>query len=244
MPILGLLHFLFAIGFAVHAHRTGRPQFWFLILLMLPLVGSIAYVLFELLPEFASSRRARRVAGDIKTAIDPDGEWRRLGEQVRLTGTVQARCNFAGECERKGMWAEAIDMYQMAGQGMYAEDPDVMRGLARALLGAGEAAGALVALDRLRAVHPDYQSADAHLTYARALEALNRLDAAEIEYRALAGYFVGLEARTRYALLLLRLGEPEKAKRLFDDVVRAGKARGVVLTEADRQWLRVALKNQ
>jgi len=47
MPLLGMLHLFVAIGFIVHAHKTGRPQFWFLVLIFVPLVGSIAYVLFE-----------------------------------------------------------------------------------------------------------------------------------------------------------------------------------------------------
>jgi len=74
MPLLGILHMMIAIGLAVHAMRTGRPQYWLFILLFVPALGSIAYVVFELLPELARSRRAQKVTNDIGDIVDPDRE--------------------------------------------------------------------------------------------------------------------------------------------------------------------------
>lgn len=243
MPIIGLLHLLVAIAFIIHAHKTGRPHYWMMILLFLPLVGSIAYVLIELLPEAANSRRARKVAGDLHTIVDPHRELRRLTARAGETDTVEAKCRLAEEFERKGMWDEAIGLYRQAAQGIYAEDGDVVRGLARALLGSGDAPAALETLDRLKAAQPDYQNQDAHMTYARALEATDRLRDAEAEYAALSAYFVGLEARTRHGLILQRLGEPAQARRRFEEVVKASQGRGIVLTPEDREWARVAGRN-
>ena len=59
---------------------------------------------------------------------------------------------------------------------------------------------------------PDYQSAEAHLLYARALEETGRGEEALAEYRALSEYFVGAEARVRYGLLLARMGREGEAK--------------------------------
>lgn len=243
MPLLGMLHFLIAIGFAVHCYNSGRPSFWIMVLLFVPLLGSIAYVMFELLPEMANTRRGRQVASDIRTAFDPDREWRERSEQVRTSDNVDAKLKFAAECERKGMWDEAIDMYRKSAQGIFADDPEIFRGLARAQLGGGDPKGAEATLEKLRALHPTYQNQDAHLTYARALEAQDRLKEAESEYRALAGYYIGVEARTRYALLLQKLGQPAEARPMFEEVLRASKARGIVLTPADKEWVKVAQRN-
>lgn len=141
------------------------------------------------------------------------------------------------------MWEEAVDLYREVAQGIYAEDAEILRRLARAELGAGDAKAAMATLDRLRAAHPDYQNQDAHLTYARALEKDGRLQDAATEYEALSGYFVGMEARTRYALLLQKLGEPIEARKLLSEVVRASKAPGVVLSPDDREWVKVAQRN-
>lgn len=243
MPIVGLLHLLIAVGFIVHANKTGRPQYWMFILLFVPFAGSIAYILFELLPELANSRRSRKVVSDLRTVVDPDREYRQLGERAMLTGTFDAKCKFAEECERKGMWQEAIDLYREAAQGLYAEDPEVLRRLARAELGSGDARGAMATLDRIRAANPEYENQDAHLIYARALEKVGRLSDALTEYEALSGYFVGMEARTRHALLVQKLGEPIEARKLLGEVVRASKAPGVVLSPDDREWVKVAQRN-
>ncbi len=243
MPLMGLLHLLIAIGFAVHAMKSGRPQYWLYILIFVPLVGSIAYVLFELLPEFAHTRRARQVAGGITDIIDPDREWRRRREEAARTNSVDTKRALAEECERKGMWQEAITLYKAAADGVFADDPAVLLGLARSQIGAGDAGAAEDTLNRLRAAHPDLDHQEAHLLYARAVEAQGRLNEAEEEYAAVSRYYAGLEARTRYALLLLRRGEPAKARALFEDVARAAGARPLLVSAADRDWQKVAKAN-
>lgn len=243
MPLLGILYLLVAVGFAVHAMRTGRPYYWLLIILFLPFVGSIAYVLFELVPELGRTRRAREVAGGVRDLVDPDRHWRRKREDAERTGSVDAKRALAEECERKGMWRDAITLYEGAAQGIFADDPALLAGLARAQLGADDAPAAERTLDRLRAAHPNFQSQDVHLVYARALEAQNRLTEAEDEYEALSRYYAGFEARTRYGLLLLRRGRPAEARALFGEVIKAASARGIVLSAADKDWLKVAKAN-
>ena len=243
MPFIGLLHLMIAVSFAVHAMKTGRPQFWMYILLFVPLVGSLAYIFFELVPELATSRRARRVAGGIGEIINPDREWRRRHEAATRTDSVATKLALAEECERKGMWAEAITLYETAAQGVFADDATLLFGLARAQLGAGDAEAAENTLNRLRAAHPSTQNQEAHLLYARALEAQERNREARHEYDEVCGYYAGFEARTRYALMLLRLGEPSRARALFEDVVKAGTSRRIAVLESDREWLKVARAN-
>lgn len=60
MPIIALMHMLIGVAFAYHAVKTGRAQYWLYILLFMPLVGPLAYVLIELVPELGSTRRAPR----------------------------------------------------------------------------------------------------------------------------------------------------------------------------------------
>lgn len=243
MPLLAMAHMLLAIGLAVHAMKTGRPFYWLYILIFVPAIGSIAYILFELVPELAQTRRARKVTTDLGTIMDPDREWRRRREAAQLTDSVGAKRAFAEECERKGMWGDAIALYRGAATGLFADDPAVLVPLARAELGSGDGKAALATLDALRAAHPKLRDQEAHLIYARALEAEDRLEEAAHEYEALAGYYAGLEARTRYGLLLLRQGDPAKARRLFEEVVRASGAPRIIVTDQDRDWLKVAKAN-
>ena len=243
MPVIAMLHLLVAIFFMNHAYRTGRPQYWYFVLLSLPLVGSIAYVCFELLPEVGQTQRGREVKRGITDILSPDRDFHRLHDDAKSRDTVDTKQALAQECERKGMWEEAERLYEAAAQGIYAEDTSLLVGLARSQLNGGGAHRAMATLDRLRAAHPDLDDQNAHLIYARCLEDQGRIADAESEYSNLSGYYVGLEARTRYAQFLQRNGNPAKARDLFDSVVRASTARAIVLTEADRIWLKVARDN-
>ncbi len=243
MPIIAILHLLVAIFFINHAYRTGRPQYWYFVLLSLPLVGSIAYICFELLPEAGQSRRGREVKRGITDIVAPDRAFHRLHDEARSRDTVDTKQALALECERKSMWEEAARLYQAAAQGIYAHDTPLLVGLARSQLNGGDAERALGTLEMLRAAHPELDDQDAHLIYARCLEDQGRIADAESEYSQLSGYYIGLEARTRYAQFLQRNGHSEKARDLFDSVVRASTARGIVLTDADKIWLRIAREN-
>ena len=71
--------------------------------------------------------------------------------------------------------------------------------------------------------NPDFKSADAHLLYARTLDAQGALEEAEHEYAAAAPGYPGAEARLRYALLLKRRGKLEEARRILKDLLDGAK---------------------
>jgi hypothetical protein len=240
MPIIAGLQLLIAITFAVHAMKSGRPQWWLYIILFVPVLGVVAYILIELLPELASTRRAREVQANIGTILDPDREWRERLRRAEVTDSADAKRALAEECMRKGRWEDAITLYKTAARGVFADDPFVLRGLAEAQLGAGKGEDAIATLDTLRAAHPDLSHQEAHLLYARALESIGKPQEALHEYEAVSQYYAGFEARVRWGLLLVKQGWPERAQELFNEAVRASKARGIVVTSEDKQWIRVA----
>ena len=50
MPILGILGALLYFGCIFHAIKTGCINYWLMILVLLPGIGSVAYLLLEVLP--------------------------------------------------------------------------------------------------------------------------------------------------------------------------------------------------
>jgi hypothetical protein len=179
----------FQVLCVVHAVRTGRTQPWLFVIVLLPLIGSLAYFIVEMLPEVANTRRARKVYDNVQTAIDPDREYRERKQQVEISGTPAAKAALAEECVRKGMFDDAAELYRSALTGMYADDPTLLLGYAKVLSEKGEFAGAQVALDHLREKNPEFQSSDGHLLYARTLEGQGKNDEAMSEYEAVAAYF-------------------------------------------------------
>ena len=99
---------------------------------------------------------------------------------------------------------------------------------------------AVTTLDDLRRRWPDYQSADAHLLYARALEAAGRSQEALDEYQALSAYYPGAEPRVRYGLLLNLLGRRDEARTLFADVVKQLRRAPKHVRKLQGEWIAIA----
>ncbi|NNG05344.1 MAG: hypothetical protein HKM95_14765 [Inquilinus sp.] len=243
MPILIAVTVGLQLMCAVHVARTGRPTTWIFVVMMLPVAGSLAYLLLEILPEWRHSRAARQAATDIGDIVDPDREVRRLALEVDRAATVENRFALAKELLRRDRQEEARPLLEACLAGVHADDPGIMMALARARFGCGDHAGVVDTLDRLRAAHPDLSSADGHLLYARALEGLGRDGDALGEYAALTEYFPGEEARCRHALLLQRLGDVDAARGVFAQVVRSVDLGNKLYFRAQRDWYEVARRN-
>jgi hypothetical protein len=236
------IYLIIAIALAVHAMKTGRSQWWLFILLFLPYAGSIAYVVVELVPAMFRTQGARKASAKVGAMLDPNKEWRERVAQAQLVDSVDAKRALAEECEKRGQWRDAIDLYKAAATGIFADDPAILLGLARAELGGGDAAACLETLHKLDE-HGGLRNQEAHLLLARGLEAAGRTEEALHEYEAVSRYYAGFEARSRYGLLLLKQGQIQPARELFQEVVRASGARRVVVTPQDKEWIKVAKAN-
>jgi len=101
----------------------------------------------------------------------------------------------------------------------------------------------VVVLDRLIQANPDFKSPDGHMFYARALEELGDTDAAFEEYRVLAGYYPGVEAKCRYALLLKQRGQNDEARELFNEIVLSARKFRRFYKGDDKRWVELAREN-
>jgi hypothetical protein len=237
MPILGLLGLALYAGCIFHAIKTGRINYWLMILIFLPGIGSAAYLLFEVLPEMRNSRTARKAAGRLVDTIDPDRAMRRHSENLEIADTADNKRHLAEERMKRGQWKDAETLYRSALVGPLAGDPALLIGLAKALFGQGDYQGALDTLDLLQRENPNYESREGHMLYARSLEGLGRTREAADEYRSLIGYALGPEAQVRYGLLMKTLGDTQTANVAFAEAVRTyGRRRGK-LDADERAWL-------
>lgn len=243
MPIIFGLEIALQAACVLHAIRTGRPMQWIYIIVFLPLAGSIAYFVMEILPEIRHSRAARQVAGDVGQVIDPDKALRELTNAVEDVPSVANKVALGRELMHRKRYDDAIPLLEGGAQGLHADDPAIMLPLAEAKFLNGDNAGARDTLDRLRVGQPDLESPQGHLLYARAHEADGNIDEALTEYEALAGYYPGEEACCRYALLLQKAGKVEEAKAAFADLVRRVDKASKVYYRAQRDWYDVARRN-
>jgi hypothetical protein len=231
------------IFFIIHAVRTGRPYYWMFILLFIPLFGILAYIVFELLPGASKSPASRKAMRNAERLVNPEGDYRKLVMQLENTPTVANKRALADECVRLGKLEEAERLYRDGMSGIHATDPGLMLGIARVLFAQGDPAATLEALDDLRTANPDFQSAEAHMIYARSLEALSRDEEALGEYEALSRYFGGEEPKVRRALLLQKMGDAQAAHEAFAEIKRSVERAPSFYRRNQREWYQVAKQN-
>ena len=239
----GILILLIQLAFAAHVIRSGRSYIWILPIMFVPLLGCIAYLIFAIVPDMGRSATARRFADDVVNTVDPGRTYREKKRQVELVDSVQSKRELADECIKRGYFKDAIDLYRSALGGGFENDPALLHGLARASLLAGDGAGAQATYERLKAADPVAFNADAELDYARALALQGKNDEALAQYERVVPKYPGEEARCRYALLLQKVGQTERAQRVFREIVDSVRGAPSYYSSRQREWVKIARHN-
>ncbi len=236
MPIF-ILSLIIQIALVVHIVKTGRNTTWIWVVVLLPLAGSIAYIIVELLPELLGSRTGRRAKKNISQLLNPNKDIQNATTNYIITDTVENTANLAQECLNKGIYDEAKQLYEKCLTGIHEHEPHLMYGLAQAEYGLGNFIAVRHTLDKLIENNSDYKNVDAHLLYAKSLEKANEIELALKEYEVLSGYYPGPEATVRYAILLKSQGRNTESKALLSDVVQKAKVLGKQYNSMHKEWI-------
>ncbi len=235
MPFF-LLSILIQACLVIHILKTGRPTIWIWVVVLLPMAGTLAYLVMEIIPDLMGTRTARRAVHNISRTLDPDKDLRRASFDLERADTIHNKMKLADEFLEREQFAEAKSLYENCLRGVHATDPLLMAGLAKAEFGLGEFEKTKSVLDKLIETNPDFKNEDCHLLYARSLDILGDTGA-EHEYQALAQYYSGPEAKFRYALLCKRLGKTQTAKKLLDDILITFRTAGRHYEQLHKPWL-------
>jgi hypothetical protein len=241
MPI-ALVLVLLDISLVYHAARTGRVQPWAFIILMLPGIGAIAYIVAELLPEVLGGPHAQQARRNVANRLDPEKQYRELADRLADTDTIANRAALAAECLEVGRFDEAERHYVRILKLPMGEEPLYAVGKAKAEFGAKRPVDAIATLDELQKRWPDFQSAEGHLLYARALTEAGRPQDALEEFEALMNYAPSAEASVRYGLLLDTLGRTSEAKVVFTQLLIQMKRAPKYVRKVQAEWLSIAEK--
>lgn len=241
MPV-ALVVILLQLSLIYHASRTGRMQPWAFIILFVPLIGSLAYIVIELVPEWLGSHDVQKARKRVASKLDPDKYYRELSDRLAVTDTIANRAALAEECVVVGRYDEAEHHYDHILSLPLGHEPLFALGKAKAQFARRRPADALATLDELQKSWPDYNSAEAHLLYARALQEAGRTDEALEEYQALLDYAPGSEAKVRYGMLLKLVGRLAEAKVVFTELLIQMKRAPRHVRKAQAEWIAIAEK--
>jgi hypothetical protein len=236
MPFF-IISLIFQVALVVHIVKTGRNTMWIWIVIMLPLAGSIAYLLIEVLPSLGQSRTGRSAVRKVTSTLNPNRDLQQALNEFERSDTIENKMKLANELLVKEQFEKARELLSSCLSGIYQTDPYIMLGLAKAQFGCKQIAQAKSTLDGLIEHNPDFKDHGGHLLYARCLEGLEDYAAASHEYDALRLYYAGPEAKYRYAILCIKMDKHALAKELFDEILLDAKNGGHHYNNMHREWI-------
>ena len=235
-----LLSLAVQVALVVHVIKTGRDQRWIFLIVFLPIVGALAYIVVELLPGYRANLTTRRALRRISRAVDPERDLRQHHLEYQRSQNVNSTHRLAEELSRAGRHDEAAELYRNALIGVFEHDPVLLLGLARVLFEVCDHRGAREQLDLLIGCNPDFKSSEGHLLYARSLESEGDIERARTEYETLAGYYPGMEARVRLALMEKAAGKIERARAMMGRIIEDAEIAPAHFRKAQKEWLDIA----
>ena len=236
MPILAGFAIFIQCCFAFHVVKSGRPYWWILIIMAIPLLGCLLYYFIEVFPEtpaYLDADRAERI-----TEARDAGLQRRAAE-LEAFDSVENRLALAAECSKLQMHAEAERLCETCLTGAFQTDAAVLFSYACAAVDNCNWSKASEVIDRLRVAAPNMRPHEVKLLDARILEGQGDNDAAISVYRGLVADYAGLEARYRYASFLSRLNQHESAIHGFNEILKHSR-RFATSNEKEQRWVDAA----
>ena len=220
---------------AIHCARSGRSSVWVMVIIFFPVLGSLAYVVMEVLPGSGVTRTVGKARQKAAAKLDPDKPIRLAREALETADTAANRVKLADALAERSLWDEAIRHYEQGElKAPGGSDRGIRLRLVRALFEAGRMKQAR---DMLEGLEPSSVRSDndrASLLLARMLEAEGESARALALYADVGRRLPGAEAQCREAGLLISLGrraeaaaplaEAEKRARKMDRHERAKEA--------------------
>jgi hypothetical protein len=211
------------IACVVHLIRNHRNSLWLWAIIGLPVAGSAAYLVVEVLPGLGGRREVRAARAAAVRRLDPERGLRAAREAVDVADTAATRTALADALAEAGHWSEAARHYREAAAKAPGGDRAVRFKLARACLESGDPAEARRLLEALPQSASPSENDRSALLLARSLEALGETDRAIALYSDLGERMPGAEAQCRQAALLIGEGRSAEALPLLEEAERRAR---------------------
>lgn len=101
-----------------HIWKTGRPFFWYFLIIFVPLLGSIVYILTQAL----NKSDVEKIQQDVTTIINPTKKINELEAAVQFADTYQNRVALADALFENNDWDNALTHYNAALEGNFKTD--------------------------------------------------------------------------------------------------------------------------
>lgn len=224
----------------VHVVRTGRPFWWFWIIMGFPLLGAAAYVIFEVRPSWGR--------------LDwPSFLWRfknaaariRLREtQFEASPSVTSRMALAAELHAHQQFDRECEVLAAGLVGPFRNDTTLLLKLAEAHLSIGRTSEVESCLEKCTEKLRSDEEIKIRLLQARSLSLKGQFADAEAVFRELTSRRRSEATRFYHAESLWRAGREAESRELLNDICKQYRRGTIVWRKQEREWFLAARQFQ
>lgn len=196
----------------VHLFRTNRPYYWFFIILLIPLIGSLVYIITQVV----NSRDVTTIAEGVSNIINPTKKILDLEKQIQLADTFQNRVNLGDAYLENKDYENAIKNYLIALDGNFKNDPYTINNLITCYFYKEEHEKVIEYSERILN-HSEFKKS--HFFYGISLENTGRLEEAEVQLRKTDLNYSNYKERVELAEFLIRHGKNDESKVILSQIM-------------------------
>ncbi len=213
MSKLYYLTILLQVFCIYHAIKNQKELFWILIVLFLPLIGSLLY----LFSNFGSKTNLETVSETIKSAVNSNYEVDQLIKNSKYSDTISNRIRLADTYASKQEYHQAIALYESCLTGFNADDLKTTEKLMVAKYFTEDYEGVRELGDKLND-NPSFKNSESRIVYAWSLHYLGNQVKAEEVFKAMDIRFSNYVHRSEYAKFLVEENRSFEAKELLTEL--------------------------
>jgi len=224
----------------VHVLKTGRDRIWIWVLLLLPLVGGVAYLFMEIMPSFMGGVTGQKAKRGVMQLVDPGGDVRDCARAWEQSANAENGRRYAQALINADKPKEALEILEQSRSGFFENDATLLLLEAQARFLIEDWPATIKAIESQRKENPEHTSAQGHLLYARALDASGHNQEAISEFREVAGYFPGAEARYRLAIALANQDDQANARKEFENIINDASLAPAHFRKSQKEWIKAS----
>jgi hypothetical protein len=197
-----------------HAYKNGKDYFWYLIVLILPLIGAILYIFTQVF----NKTDLEKITEEIVTAIVPSKKVKDAEKQLAFSDTFQNRVALADAHFENADYENANIHYEAALKGNFQKDFYVIKQMMGAMSQSQNYEEVIRLADEIKDKH-EFKNSKSQYIYGVALDKLGRIEEAEQNLKTIDQRYSNYAERLVLAEFYHKNGKREKAVEILDEII-------------------------
>ncbi|WP_299682964.1 tetratricopeptide repeat protein [uncultured Dokdonia sp.] len=202
---------------AYHAYTTRNKLYWYLIIFLAPLLGSIVYLVTQVF----TKRDAAIVQKEITAVINPTKKVKDLEAKVAFADTFQNRLDLADAYTELNDYENAITNYKKALSGSHSQDYYTTAQLLKAYYHT-QAYDQVITCAQIIKDKSDFETSKAQFLYGLSLSKMNRDEEAEVILKKIDQRYSNYEERLILARFYKDNNKLAAARELLEELGNEG----------------------